>query len=92
MSKANKICARKRSEQAKRQKKSRRAFKKKVGVNKWLAENELTKLTAENNRTEWTQKDDRMVLLSDLSVIKKAVLLGRTKNAVAHRIKFLNKS
>ena len=73
-----------------RQIKSRRAFKRTFGINKWIAANQLTKLTAENNRQNWTEKDDRMVLLEGISVIKKAVLLGRTKNAVEHRIKLLN--
>jgi hypothetical protein len=72
-----------------RQVKSRRNFRKNFGLNKWVAENKLTQLTASNNRTEWSNKDDRFVLL-DLPVIKKAVLLGRTKSAVEHRIKYLN--
>jgi len=74
---------------AKRQIKSRRKFKKQHGINKWIAENKLTQLMANNNRAEWSSKDDKFVLL-DLPVIKKAVLLGRTKNAVEHRIKYLN--
>jgi hypothetical protein len=90
MSKANNICARERSEQARRQNKSRRKFKKQHGINKWIADNKLTQLVADNNRKEWLDKDDRFVLVSGLSVIKKAVLLGRTKNAVEHRIKYLN--
>jgi hypothetical protein len=72
-----------------RQIKSRRLFKKKFGLQKWVAENRLTQITASNNRAEWTDKDDRFVVL-DLPVIKKAVLLGRTKSAVEHRIKLLN--
>lgn len=72
-----------------RQVKSRRTFKKSFGLNKWVAENKLTQITANNNRQIWTDKDDRFVLL-DLPVIKKAVLLGRTKSAVEHRIKLLN--
>lgn len=75
-----------------RQVKSRRLFKKKHGAQKWIAEHKLTQLTASNNRCQWTNKDDRFVLLGGLSVIKKAVLLGRTKNSVEHRIKFLNKA
>lgn len=73
-----------------RQTKSRRAFKKSFGQNKWITENKLTQLTANNNRSEWTSKDDKFVMIKGLSLIKKAVLLGRTKNAVSHRIKLLN--
>ena len=74
-----------------RQIKSRRLFKKKFGLQKWVGENRLTQITAQNNRSEWTVKDDKFVIL-DLPVIKKAVLLGRTKSAVEHRIKLLNKT
>lgn len=73
-----------------RQTKLRRLFKKKTGLNKWVAENKLTQIAASNNRAPWTKKDDLFVLVSGISVIKKAVLLGRTKNAIEHRIKYLN--
>ena len=74
-----------------RQNKHRAKYIKLFGMSKWEFENQVSLVTALNKSSQWTAQDEIVCLDKSLTIAQKASKLGRTKYAVEHRIKILNR-